>query len=194
MSQAPGLSGTPSSGHCSRAATSASCARSSARPMSRTTPAKPAISLADSIRQTASIAAWVAEATLGGGGLGAEPLLGGRDLGGERVAEVIGVEDLAELYDAAQRRTLGPFDGLVHRRDLPDRIAGDQLLRLGERTVDHPRPIGVDDDALGLAGRLEAVAGQQDASLGQLSHVLVHRREILGRPEVTRLGLFGRHA
>ena len=30
MSQAPGLSGTPDSGHCSSAATSASCARSSA--------------------------------------------------------------------------------------------------------------------------------------------------------------------
>ena len=63
MSQAPGLSGTPSSGHCSSAATRASCARSSASPTSRTTRARPAISLADSIRQTASIACWVAEVT-----------------------------------------------------------------------------------------------------------------------------------
>ena len=56
ISQAPGLSGTPVSGHCSSAATSASCASSSARPTSRTIRARLAISLADSIRQTASIA------------------------------------------------------------------------------------------------------------------------------------------
>ena len=62
MSQAPGLSGTPDSGHCSSAATSASCASSSARPTSRTIRARPAMSLADSIRQTASIARWVSVA------------------------------------------------------------------------------------------------------------------------------------
>ena len=62
MSQAPGLSGTPDSGHCSSAATSASCARSSARPTSRTIRARPAMSLADSILQTASIARWVSVA------------------------------------------------------------------------------------------------------------------------------------
>ena len=46
MSQAPGLSGTPDSGHRSSAATSASWARSSARPTSRTIRARPAMSLA----------------------------------------------------------------------------------------------------------------------------------------------------
>ena len=59
MSQAPGLSGMPDSGHCSSAATSASCARSSARPTSRTMRARPAMSLGDSIRQTASMVRWV---------------------------------------------------------------------------------------------------------------------------------------
>ena len=58
----PGLSGTPVSGHCSSAATSASCARSSARPTSRRMRARPAMSRADSIRQTASIARWVSVA------------------------------------------------------------------------------------------------------------------------------------
>ena len=53
ISHAPGLSGTPDSGHCSRAATSASCASSSASPTSRTSRANPAITRADSIRQTA---------------------------------------------------------------------------------------------------------------------------------------------
>src|SRR5262249_19522845 len=54
ISHAPGLSGTPLSGHCSRAATSASAAASSARPTSRTSRASPAIRRADSMRQTAS--------------------------------------------------------------------------------------------------------------------------------------------
>src|SRR5260370_1989647 len=62
MSQAPGLSGTPDSGHFSSAATRASCASSSARPTSRTIRARPAMSLADSILQTAWIARCVSEA------------------------------------------------------------------------------------------------------------------------------------
>ena len=50
-----GVVGDPGRGHCSSAATSASCARSSARPTSRTKRARPAIRRADSIRHTASI-------------------------------------------------------------------------------------------------------------------------------------------
>ena len=57
ISHAPGLRGMPSAGHCSSAATSASCARSSARPTSRVMRASAAISFGDSIFQTASIAA-----------------------------------------------------------------------------------------------------------------------------------------
>ena len=60
ISQAPGLSGTPVRGHRSSAATSASWARSSASPTSRTILVRPAINRADSIRQTASIARLVA--------------------------------------------------------------------------------------------------------------------------------------
>jgi len=51
-----GLSGTPDSGHWSSAASSASWARSSASPTSRTIRVSPAMSRADSILQTASIA------------------------------------------------------------------------------------------------------------------------------------------
>src|SRR5256884_3195673 len=54
-----GLSGMPDSGHRSSATTRASCASSSARPTSRTMRARPAISLADSIFQTASMTRWV---------------------------------------------------------------------------------------------------------------------------------------
>jgi hypothetical protein len=56
ISHAPGLSGIPASGHCSSALTSASCARSSASPTSRTMRTRPPSSRADSIRQTASMA------------------------------------------------------------------------------------------------------------------------------------------
>ncbi len=63
ISQAPGLSGMPGAGQCSSAATSASCASSSARPMSRTRRATPATILADSMRQTAPIA-WCATGAL----------------------------------------------------------------------------------------------------------------------------------
>jgi hypothetical protein len=52
----------PDTGHCSSAATSASCASSSARPTSRTIRARPAISRADSILQTASIVRCISEA------------------------------------------------------------------------------------------------------------------------------------
>jgi hypothetical protein len=62
MSQAPGFSGTPDSGHRSSAVTSASCARSSATPTSRTIRARPAMSRADSTLQTASIARCVSVA------------------------------------------------------------------------------------------------------------------------------------
>src|SRR5213592_2913693 len=62
MSQAPGLSGTPVPGQVSSAARRASCASSSARPTSRTLRASAAITLADSILQTASIALCVADA------------------------------------------------------------------------------------------------------------------------------------
>src|SRR5688572_23887687 len=62
MSQAPGLSGIPDSGHRSSAATRASCARSSSRPTSRTIRARPAMSLGASILHTASIVRWASVA------------------------------------------------------------------------------------------------------------------------------------
>ena len=54
VSQAAGLSGTPSAGQCSSAATSASCAHSSARPRSRVSRATLATTRADSICQIAA--------------------------------------------------------------------------------------------------------------------------------------------
>src|ERR1700728_4087879 len=58
ISQAPGLSGMPSSGQTSRAVTSASCASSSAMPISWVTRAIAAIRRVDSIFHTAAIVLW----------------------------------------------------------------------------------------------------------------------------------------
>src|SRR5688500_7543621 len=132
MSQAPGLSGTPDSGHCSSAATSASWASSSARPTSRTIRVRAAISLADSIRKTASIAR-CGSRTATGATLGplfdllAEPLLLLAQLGRELVAEVVGLEDRPQLEHAllagGVRAALRPLDGLVHVADFPEPVA-----------------------------------------------------------------------
>ncbi len=63
ISQAPGLSGMPTSGQRSSAATSASWASSSARPTSRTIRARPAMSRGDSMRQRASMVRWMSPVT-----------------------------------------------------------------------------------------------------------------------------------
>src|SRR5689334_22919350 len=140
MSQAPGLRGTPDCGHCSSAATSASCARSSATPTSRTMRVRPAMSLADSIRQIASMVRCVSEAVTApnhiigrpGGksaaattrhqlsalrvrrGLGRNPLLLLPQLRRELLAEVLGLEHLPnlDLRLGAGHRVWDPLDPL----------------------------------------------------------------------------------
>src|SRR5207302_1771847 len=137
MSQAPGLSGTPDSGHCSRAARSASWASSSASPTSRTTRARPATSLADSIRQTASIARWVSEIVnsvdrrlaleltaqlLLAGGVG-----GREDLFGE-VRRLVHLTDLDlgfHVLAHGSGAALDPLDRLLLRLHLDEPEAGD---------------------------------------------------------------------
>ena len=64
ISQAPGLAGTPAPGHSASAMTSASCASSSARSTLRIMRARPAISLARSMRKIASIARCVSPALM----------------------------------------------------------------------------------------------------------------------------------
>ena len=56
ISQPAGFGGMPVRGHCSSATTNASCASSSAWPISPVTLARPAMSRADSMRHTASTA------------------------------------------------------------------------------------------------------------------------------------------
>src|ERR1051326_6457151 len=62
-------------------------------------------------------------------------------LGRERIAEVLGLEDLADLYLAVfgmrVRAAPDPFDRLFLRLHLPDPEARDQLFGLGNRAVDY---------------------------------------------------------
>src|SRR2546422_6625383 len=116
MSQAPGLSGTPDSGHCSNAATSASWARSSAIPTSPTMRAKPAMSLADSIRQTASMASAAVR-----GVIHHLPNFHFQILGPEA--------------DVRFQESTRPLDRVLLRGDIVDRIAADEFLGLGKGAV-----------------------------------------------------------
>src|SRR3954471_14639080 len=193
MSQAPGLSGTPDSGHCSSAATSASCARSSARPTSRTVRARPAISLGDSILQTASTARWMS----GAAGTArllvlarprAQALLLLPELRSERLAEVVGLEDLADL-DLGLRalgvgNALDPLDRLLLRLGLDQPEAGDQLLRLGERAVDHGALGARELDPRSLRARLEPLPREHHARVDELLVELPHLgEELLARQD-----------
>src|SRR5947207_11560335 len=133
MSHAPGFSGTPDSGHFSSAVTSASCASSSASPTSRTRRASAATSRAHSIRNTASMARWVARCG-DGADTAEDQTTAPADVQGVPVAslggvgEVGGLEDLPDLHLALVVVRVGtalePLDGLLARADLPDPVAG----------------------------------------------------------------------
>src|ERR1700730_11348526 len=160
ISHAPGLSGIPDCGHCSSAATSASCASSSATPMSRTIRVSPAMIRPDSIRQTASIARCVgvvvtathhtilrsfAQAIAGA----VESNFVRRWKKSLRLAsgrEVFRPEHLANLSLALPTRpvflvqlhkTHRALDRLLFRFQFKLRVAADNLLGLRERPVDH---------------------------------------------------------
>src|SRR5262249_17303485 len=128
---------------------------------------RPAIKRADSIRQTASIARWVADdlTRLILDGPLAQPLVGLAQLRRELLAEVVGLEDLAQLDldTAVERRSLEPLDRLLARRALPDPVACDDLLGLGERTVDDGALAAVEADLCALGGRVQPLAGQHYA-------------------------------
>src|SRR4051812_45914374 len=170
MSQAPGLSGTPDSGQRSSALTSASCARSSARPTSPTMRATRAITLADSMRQMASMARCVAEALI-------TPLRGGllrRQLGQRRrgldvlgvVGQLVDLPDLdLELVALDVGGPLRPLHGLVLVARLDDPVAADQLLGLGERAVGHGRLAAGERDARAGRARLQPVESEQHAGV-----------------------------
>src|SRR5436190_6370733 len=147
----------PDSGHCSSAATRASCASSSAIPTSRTMRVRPAIILADSILQTASIARCVSVAVTATHHtifnslvqvrvrqlwarchpcarkllcFGSE-LFRPEDLANLRLALPPWPVFLVQFHEAHR-----PFNGLFLRLQLKDSIAADDFLGLGEGSVD----------------------------------------------------------
>src|SRR4029077_15956729 len=193
MSQAPGRSGTPSAGHCSSAATRASCASSSAVPMSPTTRASPAMSRADSIRQIASIARCASAAVVSRrpGRAGASSF---RVAMARAPSPAFMHGDLADLEGPAiVGCSLEPLECLVDRAHLPQPIAGNQLLALGERPVDDGALLASELNAFTLGARGEAARLEYHARLHQLfvellvrSHRLIHR---LGRWGSRRLAL-----
>src|SRR2546423_662555 len=147
INQGPGLSGTPEVGHCSSAATSASCASSSAVPMSPTRRLSRAMSRGDSIRQIASIARCA--------GSTSRPLV---------------LRDLAHLEGpAVVGRPLEPLEGLIDRAHFPEPVPGHELLALREWPVDDRALLPVELNPLTLRARGQTARSNDDARLDELA-------------------------
>ena len=187
----PGSPGRPTAATAPARSTSASCARSSARPTSRTIRVSPAISRGDSIRQTASIVRCRSLAP------SRRPsaycrvlahllvdLLGALlQLGRELLAEVLGLEHLADLDLRRARHRVGaaldPLDALLERLR-PARSSSRRRAPSSPRTV-RRRRCGCrrrTARARPSAG-LQALAGQHHAGLRQLLVVSAHLGEHL---------------
>src|SRR5882672_3814622 len=117
--------------------------------------------------------------------LRAQARLSRSQLGCEFRTKVVSLEDLANLdlrlLAGAERAgaALDPFDRLFLRLDLKQPVAGDQLLRLGEGSVDHSPLVARELDPRALGARLQAFAGEHHASFDELVVVFAHRREQL---------------
>src|SRR2546425_4481148 len=214
ISHAPGLSGTPASGHCSSAATRASCANSSARPTSRTIRARPAMILADSILQTASMARCVSVTVTATHHTIFNPsaqveaprlLLRGHPYGRALLSlrrKVFRPEDLANFGLALPARPVFPvkfheaqrsFDRLFFRLQLKDRIPADDFLGLGEGPVDRGYLPSRKPDARARRGWGQPAACDHRAGFDRLFADLRHRlHEFLGWGARV-LGVFDQH-
>src|SRR2546426_11731909 len=98
-------------------------------------------------------------------GLRAQALLLFPELGREFGPEVFRLEHLANLdlglAREGVRAALDPFDRLFHRLHLPQPKAGDQLLRLGERPVDHGALVAREPDPRALRHRLQPLGRER---------------------------------
>src|SRR3972149_3047317 len=146
MSQAPGLSGTPEAGPPSSArAPPATAARGDPAGQSRSAPR---LRLRGRLRD----------------------LLPERNVlfDGLAWAEILELKDLANLDLALlEGDTLGPGEGFVPRLRLDQPEAGDELLRLGEGTVDDGALRSREPDARALRARLEPLRREQYPGLDQ---------------------------
>ena len=89
----------------------------------------------------------------------------------------ISISDSPSVIGLGQRLTHSIASSIDF--DLPDPEAGDQLLGLGERPVDHGALGAVEHDARALRARVQPFAGQHDAGLHELLVVLAHRGQQL---------------
>src|SRR5216683_1517513 len=187
MSQAPGLSGMPDSGHCWSAATRASCASSSARPTSRTIRVRPAMILADSILQTASMARWVSvdvtathhiifnsPAQYRSGRDSFLAVIGALLCPGRAVLRTVHLANLGLAFPSRPvllvkfHEALRPFDRFLFRLQLKLRIPADNLFGLGEGPVDHGDLPPGKPDAGALSSREESPVADHRAGFDRL--------------------------
>src|ERR1043166_9428271 len=99
------------------------------------------------------------------------------------LAEVLQLEELPDLDLAVLvvrvRAALHPLDRLGLVLHLDDPVAGDQLLGLGKRSIDHRALAALEADARSFRARLQPGAVEHDARLHQLFVELAHRAEHL---------------
>jgi hypothetical protein len=97
---------------------------------------------------------------------------------GQDGCEFFHLKDLADfdfvVAGVAVGATLDPLDGLFEGLDLQDREAGDELLGLGEGAVDDGTRLAGEFDAGAFGAGMEAIEGEQDASLDELFVELAH--------------------
>src|SRR5262249_8462097 len=96
-------------------------------------------------------------------------------LGRHVLAEVLDLEHLANLdLCVLEGGALEPLDRLHHRLPLPQPEPGDELLGLGEGSVDDGFPAPREADPLAFRARAETVRRQQHPGLQQLLVELAH--------------------
>src|SRR5207248_3015240 len=88
--------------------------------------------------------------------------------------------------------TPDPLDRLFLRLDLPQPVAGDELLRLGEWAVDHRALAAREPHACALAARMQPFAREQDAGFGKLLVVFAHRLQQFPARHLAGLGILRR--
>ncbi len=128
--------------------------------------------------------------------LSAQTVLGLPQFRRELLAEVLRLGRRTDFHFAVDVVRIGdtarPLHGLIHGLDLPDPESCDQLLCLGEGTVDHGDLVVAKTNALALRTGPQPLAGQHHTGLDQLLVVLLHFGEQLRTRHDARLRVLGR--
>src|SRR5437870_8842861 len=171
-------------------------ARSRSPSRGRPSPATSTTTMSSVASSTARWSIWRFHNALVLRGLLAQALFGRPRFRREVVAEILCLEDLADLDLGFPRHRvralLHPRDRFLEVLHLPDPEPRDQLLGLGERPVGH-RALGAGEaHARALGARLQPLARLHDAGLHQLLVELAHLVEKLRAGKPARLAVLGR--